>query len=294
MIRRVFILFILMVSVFEGNCQTINMSFPKFAGKEYEFVIFQGNEYKKILQSTIPGDGKFSIIIPKEYKGYEGMSRWLLRTEEGGGLDLYIPGYDFDISCESDKPNESNVHFTNNTDNAKLNKLYREQEKILNKYQSMLMAIKSYSEEEKKYKFFEAEMITQKAVYEDFQEKLMKDGDYICSFLQIVNITNGLGTKLYEEEKMKALNISNFIVKEMKWDRLYNSGHWMAVIEGWVNIHTKVLKNKKIFASSYGLICLKLNRLEMYRDFTERVEYFLKQQNETKYLESVSKLNIKK
>lgn len=294
MIRNVFIVFILMVSILGGKCQTIHMSFPKFAGKEYEFVIFQGNEYKKILQSTIPADGRFSVIIPKEYGGYEGMSRWLLRTEEGGGLDLYIPGHDFGISCDSDKPNENNVHFTNNTNNTKLNKLYREQEKILNKYQSMLMAVKSYSGEEKKYKFFEEEKGTQKAVYEGFQEKLKRDGDYICSFLQIVNITQGLGTKLYEEEKTKALNIADFMVKEMKWDRLYTSGHWMAVIEGWVSIHAKVLKDENVFARDFSLICAKLNRPEMYRDFTERVEYYLKQQNETRYLESIAMLNMKK
>jgi hypothetical protein len=39
--------------------QSISMDFPAFAGKTYDFIIFQGSKAEKVMQDTIPKDGKF-------------------------------------------------------------------------------------------------------------------------------------------------------------------------------------------------------------------------------------------
>ena len=63
------------------------MEFPAFAGKTYDFIIFQGSQTLTEVQDTIPANGKFSIQVPQDYAPYTGMSRWLITgTTTGGGL----------------------------------------------------------------------------------------------------------------------------------------------------------------------------------------------------------------
>jgi len=73
------------------NAQNITMEFPAFAGKTYDFVIFQGSKAEKVMQDTIPKNGKFVLKIPKKYAPYTGMCRWLFtNSEQGGGIDMAI------------------------------------------------------------------------------------------------------------------------------------------------------------------------------------------------------------
>lgn len=72
------------------------------------------------------------------------MSRWLITgTAEGGGLDMYIHGKDFSVSCKEAQPNEENIIYTNNTGNTELRKLHAEQMGILSRYGAMKQSIKS-------------------------------------------------------------------------------------------------------------------------------------------------------
>jgi hypothetical protein len=97
--HKLFLSFILLCSL-QGFSQSITMEFPAFAGKTYDFIIFQGSKGEKVMQDTIPKNGKFVLKIPKQYAPYTGMSRWFLtNSETGGGIDMAIPGHYFSISC---------------------------------------------------------------------------------------------------------------------------------------------------------------------------------------------------
>ncbi len=110
---KYWITLLLFVFAKEAVAQNISMEFPAFAGKTYDFVIFQGSKTITALQDTIPADGKFTLQIPKQYAPYTGMSRWLITgTAEGGGLDMAIPGYDFSVSCLSATPDNENISYT--------------------------------------------------------------------------------------------------------------------------------------------------------------------------------------
>ena len=69
--------FILFTICCGSYAQKIDMYFPHFGGKTYDFMIFQGDKHQTLVQGTIPEDGKFTLSIPKEYAPYTGMSRWL-------------------------------------------------------------------------------------------------------------------------------------------------------------------------------------------------------------------------
>ena len=70
--------FLLAFSCFISRSQTIEITFPKFAGKTYEFIIFQGSQVVKVNENdTIPKNGLVKIEIPVKYAPYMGMCRWL-------------------------------------------------------------------------------------------------------------------------------------------------------------------------------------------------------------------------
>ena len=50
-------------SIININAQNIQMEFPEFAGKSYEFKIFQGEDII-VDKVSIPPDGKFTLSIP--------------------------------------------------------------------------------------------------------------------------------------------------------------------------------------------------------------------------------------
>ncbi|MEN5132554.1 alkyl hydroperoxide reductase [Elizabethkingia anophelis] len=258
--------------------QQIKMYFPHFAGKSYDFVIFQGDQQETIYQGVIPADGKFTLSVPDTYNNYKGMSRWLITgTSEGGGLDMFIPGHDFSVSCIEEQPNENNIIYTNNTGNKELNDLYKRQEGILLRHGVMLEATRIFSKADKNYPVFQKELQNQVLAYNSFQKGLKKEPNYISQFIQIVNITRGIGTKLFSVEKDKALNISDYITNDLDWNALYTSGHWTSIIDAWVNINTLVLKDPDFFAIGFKKIGNKIESPNMYSDFVGRTAYYLKQ-----------------
>ncbi|MCL1671526.1 alkyl hydroperoxide reductase [Elizabethkingia ursingii] len=285
---RLFKYLLLGIAALKLQAQQMSMSFPKFSGKSYDFVIFQGSEQKTVFQGTIPEGGQFTLLIPKEYSPYKGMGRWLITgTKEGGGLDMYIPGHDFSVSCDSGTPNHTNIIYKDNPGNAELNELSKAQEKILTRYQIMLKAVNIFTTKDANYPVFQSEYNKQKKDYEKFQELLTKRADYIGEMIRIINITNGLGTKLYGKEVQKAENISLYLSHQLDWNMLYTSGHWWSILNGWVSIHTQVLKDKNRFVKEFEMISSKLKDDHQYTDFIFRVVYFLKEGNNEDYLKAI-------
>jgi hypothetical protein len=287
--NKIIISFLLCFAGYQIKSQQISMFFPEFRGKSYDFVLFQGSEQKIVFQGVIPDNGKFTLSVPKDYAPYKGMGRWLITgTKEGGGLDMYIPGYNFSITCESKQPNEKNIHYKNNLGNTELNELSGVQEKILNRYEVMYRAKNVFTPKDHHYSVFLREYEKQMKDYEVFQRLLDKRSDYISEFIRIVNITNGIGTKLYNKEIEKADNISFYITHDLDWNILYTSGHWWSVISAWVNIHIKVLKDENRFIKEFELISSKLKRDNLYIDYISKVAFFLREKNNENYLKAIA------
>ncbi|MEH7888481.1 alkyl hydroperoxide reductase [Elizabethkingia meningoseptica] len=284
--KKILIVICTVLSLFGLKSQQISMYFPQFAGKSYDLIIFQGSEQKTLIQGVIPSDGKFELSIPKQDIPYTGMSRWLITgTKEGGGLDMFIPGHDFSVSCTEAMPNEKNIVYTNNTGNGELNRLYRYQEGILSRHRAMLLATQSYESFSPHYTLFESELKKQKNDYNIFQKKIRNTPDYISNFLSIVNITQGLGAILTDNEVERGRDIARYISGDLNWNTLYTSGHWSSVIESWVSIHSNVLKDPSGFLKEFKSISARIPSKKLYKDFCAAVSYYLKQYERNDYLE---------
>ena len=280
------------VSCLTIQAQSAEMNFPHFAGKHYDFTIFQGNDQKVIYKGIIPQNGKFRLTIPKEYVPYHGMSRWLITgTAEGGGLDMYIPGKDFSVSCIVAQPTEESIIYTNNTGNTQLSKLSREQQKILFQYEAMQQSLKAFTPTDVNYPVFQQEYQNQTKAYSNFQDKLRTNSDYISQFLQIVNITKGISpvlTEKEEEEEDKAKNIHQYIINELDWQVLYTSGFWSSIISTWINIHTQLINDPKQFAEDFRKISSKINSDVIYTSLAQRTAYYLSQKGQDEYIAMIA------
>lgn len=268
-----------------AQTQTIQMEFPHFAGKTYDLILFQGDKQVKVIQDTIPAGGKFTMTIPKEYAPYTGMSRWLLtNSTEGGGLDMPISGKDFSVQCLVANPlNEADFVYNGNSDVALLNKLFREQETIVNRFDAINAVLNTYEKSDQSYPLFQKEYSKQQKEFITFKQDVAKDNAYAAKVFNIFGFTMGIGTELQNAEEAKAGNIADYIANDLDFNLLYTSGHWTTIIASWVDIHTQVLKDKKAFATDFVKIEKKTDA-KLFTDFAGRVAYFLTQKGLDDYI----------
>lgn len=254
--------------------QSINMYFPQFAGKTYDFITFVGKD-TKVQKGTIPRDGRFVLNVPKEFSPYKGMSRWLItNTQEGGGLDMIIPGRDFSIECVSAVPDNKNIIYKDNDENSLLDSQYKQQKSIVDQFTAMAMVTRAYPKDNKNYNLYQQELTLQKNNYSDFQKSLLKKEDYASNFLRIVNLTNGLGAALKENEEDNGKEIVRTITKDISWDALFTSGHWDSVIEMFTALEEKK-DGGTIFMQDFKRIGDRISDVKLYTAFAERVTYYL-------------------
>ncbi|MCT3763751.1 peroxiredoxin family protein [Elizabethkingia anophelis] len=285
--KKLMFLFFGIISIV-ARAQSIGMNFPYFAGKNYDFVIFQGDTQKTVYKGVIPENGKFTLNIPKEYAPYNGMSRWLITgTAEGGGLDMYIPGKDFSVSCTEAQPNEKNIIYKNNKNTAELTEIHREQTIIISRYNVMQQAVNIFTSADTNFPVFQQEYKKQIQLYNNFQQSLKKY-DYIGHFLQIVNITKGISNHLTEKEEDKAKNTYQYITDELDWTILYTSGHWSTVVNTWLDIHTQVIKDPKQFAADFQKISNKISSPAIYTNLTKTMAHYLSQQGQDEYIGAIA------
>lgn len=278
----------IIAALYSIKSQTINMNFPHFAGKGYDFILFQGTQ-KTVYKGVIPSDGKFTLQIPKEYAPYNGMSRWLITgTAEGGGLDMYIPGKDFSVSCTESQPAEENIIYTHNTGNAELRRLNREQAAIVSRYEAMQLSVKAFPPTDPNYSVFQQEYKNQIRAYNSFQEGLKAKTDYISRFLQIVNLTRGLSNRLSENQTDKAMNAEQYITDELDWQTLYTSGHWTSVVNTWLGIHTRLIKKPNQFSEAFQKISNKITSPAIYNYLAETIAEYLSREGEDGYIKAIA------
>lgn len=272
--------------------QSISMDFPKFAGKTYMFLLFQGSTTIK-EEGIIPESGKFTLTVPEHLSPYTGMCRWLLtNSPDGGGLDMTLEGKDYAVSCRSDHPADADIIYTGNDETAALNKLHQEEQIIFSKYNAMALAAKSYDKSDKLQATFLAEMKKQQEHYAVFQNKLRLSPNYSAKFINIVNITQDIGTELHADDTKRVLNMANFITHDLNWDALFTSGHWSSVITAWLNIHLGAIKDASKMRLAFITITGKLKTPEMYEQFTETITAEITRQGRDDLIEMLAPLII--
>lgn len=287
---------VLLILSFSSYCfsQTITINFPAFAGKTYEFILFQGDKSVKLYENdTIQENGLVNIVIPNEYAPYTGMCRWLITgTAEGGGLDMAIPGYGFKVSCSSAQPNDQNIIYQGFDAVNELNRLNKVQQIIIDKYETMHKASLLYDAKHPLFQLFIKEKALQVKAFDKFQNDLKKKDNYNARFLPIVNVVKGIAPKLTDKQEEKANAVNHFIVNELSYDELYTSGHWTGIIQNWIQLHAQYYKDKDKFVKEFRIIHHKISDPKKYTDWVGKVTYYLSLYSKDDFIEAIAPVVI--
>lgn len=290
---KLFLSILLLVVTNGVYAQVISMEFPAFAGKSYDFIIFQGSKSITVMQDTIPKNGKFKLTIPQKYAPYTGMCRWLITgTSEGGGIDMAIPGYDFSIACLSAKPDNENIVYQGFDAVNELNRLNSEQKTIINKFETMSKAMQLYDKKYPLYAAFAKEKGVQAKAYDEFQVALKQNPSFNARFLPIVNLTQGIPHHLTDDYKQKSQLFNEFITQKMSFEDLYVSGHWDGIIQSWVQFQTNVVNDKDKFAQDFKLLNDKIKNPVHYTDFVGKMTFYLTQYGKDDYIAAIAPMVI--
>lgn len=263
--------FLMVLSVFNMvgvQAQNINLEFPYFAGKTFEFKIVQGDKQIVVQKDTIPVGGKLQLVLPDKYKGYKGMAMWhLTNNKNGGGLDFVINNESFSVSCLDSVPNETNIFYKNTKENIFLNTNYQEQQVIFAKHDAMLYATKAYPKNHVLYPVFAKEYETIQGEYNEFIKRTKASPLYAARFREIVNLTMGIGTIITQDEKLKAENINDIITNQLDFGALYTSNHWSGIINNWVQMHNVVIRDDVGLIHDIKSILNRLPNNLLYTEF---------------------------
>jgi thiol-disulfide isomerase/thioredoxin len=281
--QSIYLLWFLVIS-FGAKAQTIDLEFPYFSGKTYEFKIFQGDKPITLKTDTIPKEGKVRLVIPKEYTPYSGVAQWYFtNSKTGGGLDLIINKQDFSVSCLDSIPTNTSIIYKGSNENVFSRDSYFEQQKLFEKHDAMLAATRAYVSNSKLYSLFNKEYKSVIKQYSIYAKKLASSALYAAKFRQIINITLGIGTIITQNETEKANNINDIVVNQLDYSALYTSNHWGGIINNWVQLQTMVVKNDTQLLNDTKTILNRLPSDKIYTDFVINI---------TKELSRVGKDNI--
>ncbi|PQB07571.1 hypothetical protein BST83_10670 [Polaribacter filamentus] len=288
MIKKILVPLFLFIAI-NSFSQSISMDFPAFAGKTYDFIIFQGSKQETVQQDSIPANGKFTLTIPKKYAPYNGMCRWLITgTAQGGGLDMAIPGHNFAVTCLSDTPDTNNIVYTGFDAVNELNSLNTQQQQIIEKFAVVSKASVLYAENKKLYTIFNKEKIKQKEAFENFNKQLKSNPSFNARFLPIVNLTNGIPPHLTANEDEKAAIYNQFITKDLNFNDLYVSGHWTAIIRDWVGYQSNSVQDIAQFVKDFKLISARITNPTQYTDFVGKLTYYLTTYGKDNYVDAIA------
>lgn len=288
MIKKMLVPLFLFIAI-NSFSQSVSIDFPAFAGKTYDFIIFQGSKQETVQQDTIPANGKFTLTIPVKFAPYTGMSRWLITgTAQGGGLDMAIPGHNFSVTCLSDTPDTNNIVYTGFDAVNELNSLNTQQQQIIEKFAVVSKASVLYAENKKLYKIFNKEKIEQKEAFENFNKQLKSNPSFNARFLPIVNLTKGIPPHLTANEDEKAAIYNQFITKGLDFNDLYVSGHWTAIIRDWVGYQSNTEQDTAQFVKDFKLISARITNPMQYTDFVGKLTYYLTTYGKDNYVAAIA------
>ena len=273
-----------------AQAQTITLEFPAFAGKTFEWVLFQGDKTIKLYENdTIPANGKMVLEVPQQYAPYSGMCRWLItNTAEGGGLDMAIPGQSFSVKCLSAKPNNDNIVFEGYDALHELNRLHALQQGIIEKYDAMSKATQLYDAKHPLFATLQKEKEAQVLAYTQFQQDLKKNPNYNAQILPIFNLVSGTPPQLTDDYNERAKLVNQYITHELNFDHLYTSGHWTGIIQSWVQMHAQLYQDKDGFVKAFNVVSNRISEPAKYTDFVGKVTYMLNKLGKDDFVEGIA------
>lgn len=271
----------------ESHAGGIQLHFPRFAGHTYDWKIFQGKNDLTVQSGNIAPDGRVTLTMPEAYRGYRGMTRWLLK--KGGGLDMIYAGKDFSVECLAEQPNAENIIYTGNPENDYLKSQHRRQQMILDKLGAVNHLLQVYQPDEDLYETVLAEQAHLRRAFEQVQANRTEIPLYAARFGEIVDFTRGVADKIYENPEEHLAYFNDFVTLTLDFKDLFTSGHWDQVIHHWIIMNIRSKKGDPAFAERLDTVLSRMGQDNILAAFAEKSVPLLVEKGKDELLTPISK-----
>jgi len=217
--------------------QKITVDLPHFAGKEYVWVLFNGEKPDTIARGTLDAKGQTVLTVPPDYGTRWRMSNCLLTG--GGGLEIILSGEsDFTAGCAVAQPTINDIYYTGSEENAFLLEQYKRQQGLLNKAGIITAAMQAYTPRDKLYKALSNEKKSLEKQFAGLQRQTAGSPLYAARIRQMSDFCNGVGSRLDLTEKEMIEEQRRYVRDSLDFGQLWNSGLWKALFSRWINLET--------------------------------------------------------
>lgn len=268
--KKIFIFLTSMSLMSTLSAQTIQVSFPHFAGKEYYYVIMKGDKKDTIVpKGKLDSKGKTMLQLPLSQKGYVGMSSFQLK--EGGGLDIVVNNENATVSCNEAQPSIDNIKFTGSPENEFLLKQYQKQQQILEKVSVINGGLQLYDKNESIYPYFEKEYTNLKERFAAVQSETAQSKLYAARFREMSDFLMGVGSRLDLSEADKNLEFREYMRSKVNMQWLYTSNLWSPVISIWLELQNNAIKNDAFLLEDAKVILERISSKQVYTAFADKL-----------------------
>lgn len=84
------------------------------------------------------------------------------------------------------------------------------------------------------------------------------------------------------------MDILRYITNELDWATLYTSGHWTTIIDTWLNIHARLIKNPEQFSKDFQTISVKINSPVIYTNLAKTIAHNLSREGQDEYIRAIA------
>jgi peroxiredoxin len=234
--KQLFITFWLIAgSFFAVQAQTIRISFPYFAGSEYDVYVYRGAKSDTIVHGALDSQGFTQIEIPSAYRGRTGFVSW--RLKQGGGLDFIVDGKEMEITCAEARPNGDNVFYTPAVEQNFYMQNDRNRQQLLNKVGALQYILDVYRNDSLSSKASLQEEYTRiQSDYAAWHSRMEASDSYAARYLLARNLLDGIGSRLDLTKDKMILELLDFAVGRLDIDALYTGSLWNSTLESWMRM----------------------------------------------------------
>jgi len=265
--KKIFLILITILTTASIQSQTINIELPHFAGKTYYCLAGQGQKSDTIAKGKLDKSGKTVIVFKDRFKGYKGMSRFLLT--DGGGLDLVINKENFTVSCKEENPNYENIHFTGSPENEYFVKYSTQKAPLLQKAELAKNVLTIYKPADAVYAQFQKEQAQLNQQYKSLKNSNAESSLHAARVIEIYDFLMGNTNDLQDSPEQKTAQANDFVLSKVNFDDLYTSNAWADVFAVLLNLQLQQSKSDAQILADLQQISSRIKSNTQFTDFAE-------------------------
>ncbi|KQB40122.1 peroxiredoxin family protein [Flavobacterium aquidurense] len=266
--KKTLISAIAIFSIAALQAQTVKVSLPNFAGKEYTYALTQGDTKDTIARGKLNASGTVILTLPASQKGYKGFAQLLI--DKSVGIDFIIKNENFAVNFTDAQPTIENMKFTGSPENDFL-KGSLNQKKILEKIALVKSGLEVYDKEDALYTAFTKEKIQLNLDFAAEHAVVKNSPLYAARVREMAGFLMGIGSSpdMTQEELLKEFR--PFIKDKLDIDALYTSNLWSPVIINWFNMQQYAIKDDTVLLEDTKAILSRIKSNKVYTAFADKI-----------------------